>query len=171
MPDQPFFPLTIPVELSGDRSARAHLEWLNNIHASIYDMYYLMYHRWGEGIDGVIQIGDDFENSMLVSPTTPASMKVEVAYGACQVNAQPFVLRDTWTSSVLVAPSSLPRIDVVQANVETRAITILTGVEDAAPVAPTISTNCVKLAEIDLATTTTSITGTELTNSREFTNA
>jgi hypothetical protein len=129
---------------------------------------------FGQGTDGVYQMGPNPGNSLLVEPTSPASMKVVVNPGVAAEDGDIGFLESSWTSNDITAPVSNDRIDVVQFNVITWTPSIVTGSEASAPTAPSVEDNCVKLAEIDLTTSTTSITaatGGELTDERSFTNA
>jgi hypothetical protein len=98
----------------------------------------------------------------LVTESTPNAMTVEIAADSGQING----ISVNWsaaTSGTITAPSVNPRIDIVVANSD-NTITIVTGAEAATPVIPAIATTQLALARIDLTTSTTVITNSEIIN-------
>jgi hypothetical protein len=98
----------------------------------------------------------------LVTESTPNAMTVEIATDIGQAGG----ISINWaaaTTGTITAPSVNPRIDIVVANSD-NTITIVTGSEAATPVIPTVSSTQIALARIDLTTSTTAITNSEITN-------
>jgi hypothetical protein len=75
------------------------------------------------------------------------------------------------TTGTITAPVSHPRIDRVVRDASTGTISIITGVENASPVAPAITSGKVPIAQILLQTSSTSITNSMITDERPPTHA
>lgn len=70
------------------------------------------------------------------------------------------------STGTITAPSVNPRIDRVVCNLITGAVSIITGAENASPVAPAFTSGVFPIAQIALATSTTTITNGLLTDER-----
>lgn len=71
-------------------------------------------------------------------------------------------------SGTITAPASNPRIDRAVVDIGTGAISIITGTEAGSPVAPAIPLGKLPVAQILLATSTTTITNSLITDERDF---
>ncbi len=140
------FPGAIPID-SGDRTAQNQRDWLEDVRLELTALRRVVSSLSGWN-DGVVAGGDNLLNSLKVQATTAPSMSVEVLAGEAIISKAAYSLAALDTSGAMTPPSGNPRIDVVQANLLTQDLTILTGVEAGSPVAPTISADSIKLAEI-----------------------
>ena len=70
------------------------------------------------------------------------------------------------STGTIAAPVSQPRIDRVVINAMTGGISVVTGTESATPVAPAIPAGFLPVAQVLLATTSTSITNAMITDER-----
>jgi hypothetical protein len=98
----------------------------------------------------------------LVTESSPAAMTVDIAADEGQING----ISVNWsaaTTGTITAPSVNPRIDVVVVNSD-NTLSVVTGSEAVAPVIPTIASTQLPLARIDLATSTSTITNSLITN-------
>ncbi len=71
-------------------------------------------------------------------------------------------------SGTITAPSSNPRIDRVGLDPEDGSIVVITGSEAASPTAPDYTAGLLPIAQISLATSTTTITNSLITDERTF---
>jgi hypothetical protein len=133
--------------------------WEVNTHIDSIDKFLCALRGGG---DGVLPSGDMFE----VEPTTGgATMAVKVNSGLGFVNNRRVWLDESETSPTITAPSSNPRIDVIQIS-QYSVVSVLQGTEAASPSAPSLTTGNMALAQILLSTTTTGITSTGITDVR-----
>ncbi len=140
-----------PIEMTGDVEAQAHLDWLKDLVDILEVMQWLLCRTIGIAGDdeaGVVAYGSVGSDSLLVTATSPESMQITVGLGAGFVDAVPFRKAAAETSAAMVAPVSDPRTDTVSVNATTGLLRIQTGAEAAVPVAPSVSTGYLKLAEI-----------------------
>lgn len=70
------------------------------------------------------------------------------------------------TSATIVAPVTNPRIDRIVINDQTGVVAVITGTEAASPSAPAITAGTRPVAQILLATSTTAITNSMITDER-----
>ena len=119
--------------------------WDNRIEAAVALAFLLLHHAWG-GVNGVVSGATD--DDLLVSETEPASMSVSVATGYAMINGEPFHLATPATAGPITAPTTHPRIDIVQARLANWSISIKPGVEAASPVAPQADGDAIVLAEV-----------------------
>lgn len=109
----------------------------------------------------------------VVAQGTP-DMTVRVQAGAGLAVGQPVALESAYDTSAFSAPSSNPRIDVIQIDQDGN-IEIKAGTEAASPSAPSVDADAMKLAEIYHRVGETSIKDSDdasngyITDSREFT--
>ncbi len=97
---------------------------------------------WGGG-DGVVQYG----NLLAVTAQGVPDMTVNVDTGYGFANLNVVKLAAAFDTAVMVAPTGNPRIDLVQIS-PYDVVTVKTGAEAGAPVAPTVDANNTALAEI-----------------------
>jgi hypothetical protein len=98
----------------------------------------------------------------LVTESSPAAMTVDIAADVGQVGG----ITVNWsaaTTGTITAPSVNPRIDVVVVNSD-NTLSVVTGSEAVTPAIPTIASTQLPLARIDLATSTSTITNSLITN-------
>ena len=96
---------------------------------------------------------------------TPAAMNVKLAAGGMLVNGAP-VDNAIQTSGTITAPVGNPRIDLVVIDAATGVGSVVTGTPAGSPVAPAVPAGKLPVAEIALATSTTAIGNTLITDRR-----
>ena len=144
--------------------------WDDRIESTLELAFHLLSQAWGGG-DGVIRA---IESELAVQATSPESMSVEVQTGYAFIGRMPYHLDSTTQTADVFAPTTNPRIDIVQARLATWDITIKTGTEDPSPTAPTPDTDTIVLAQLYLRPTMTTIKNTDdtingyITDAREF---
>lgn len=106
------------------------------------------------------------QNAMEVKPTDPASMAITVDPGYAVVNKK-LVSVDSQAQLSVTAPPSNSRYTIIQLN-DTGVLSIKNGTAAASPTAPVPNTNNIKLADILIADSTTTITTSEVTDQRIF---
>lgn len=92
---------------------------------------------------------------LFVQTTNPPSMQVEIYQGNFYLNEEKKSFAGG-NSATIVAPSTNNRIDIIVLD-ENATVQIIQGVEAASPVTPEVPQDVIPLAQITLATTTTSI--------------
>jgi hypothetical protein len=97
-----------------------------------------------------------------VSESSPADMNINVADGEAIVSGVG-IDRTSISPIAITAPTTNDRIDIVVVNSD-NTISVLSGAEAAIPEWPTIATSQLPIARIDLTTSTTSITNSDITN-------
>lgn len=111
--------------------------------------------------------GDDFK----VSQQSPADLTVQVSAGTLyDLTTKARVSKAVQNSGAVTAPTTNPRFDIVHIDQLSGVIGITTGAEAASPSDPTLADGLLPLARLSLATTTTEITSTEITDIRELAN-
>lgn len=98
-------------------------------------------------------------------------MSVTVKPGYAFVSKMPFKLASSTDTPAFTAPTAHPRIDLVQARLDTWGITVKTGLEAASPSVPAADTDCIVLAHIYLRPGMTAITNTDDTTNGYLTDA
>lgn len=96
---------------------------------------------------------------------SPAAMNVKIAAGAMLV-AGALIENAIATSGTITAPSVNPRIDRVVLDIVTGLASIIAGVEAVSPVPPAIPNGKLPIAQIALATSTTVIGNSLITDER-----
>lgn len=175
------FPPNVPVDLDGDQAAEAHIAWNNQELHAFAAIHFFMSLMSGQ-IDGVFAYADPGNpplptTSLKVAALGTPGMQVQIKQGI-GFHTKAFIFNQADTlSEVLVAPTGNPRIDIVQINYKTQAITIKTGAEAASPSAPSVDPFSLKLAEIYHRVGESSIKDTDdasngyITDSRTYCNA
>lgn len=132
--------------------------WDDRIEAALELIHFLLSQAWGGG-NGVIRgaTTDDLK----VVPTAPVSLAAEVKPGYAFIARFPFKLAAAQQTGAVTPPTTHPRIDVVQARLDTWDVSIKQGTESASPVAPAIDTNAIALARLYLRPGMTSIKVTD----------
>jgi len=121
--------------------------WDDRIEAALELLAFLLNHAWGGGA-GVVR-GATTDDLATVAKSPPA-MLVQVKPGYAFIKKNVYKLATATDTPELVAPTTNPRIDLVQANLESWNITIKTGTEATTPAAPPSDTDCIALAHIYL---------------------
>ena len=121
--------------------------WDERIEAALEIVHFLLSLAWGGG-DGVLRgaAADDLD----VVVTSPEGMSAEVKPGYAFITRFPYKLAVATETPDVAAPATQPRIDLVQARLDTWGVGIKTGVEAATPEAPVADTDCLALAELYL---------------------
>ena len=118
--------------------------WDERIEAALELIFLLLSQAWGGG-NGVLR-GITADN-LHVAVKTPSRMAVEVHPGYAFISKAPCKLGQTETLELL-APVTHPRIDLVQARLDTWNVGIKMGNEAATPAVPVVDTDCLVLAEV-----------------------
>ena len=109
--------------------------------------------------------GNDFN----ATQQSPADMTVLVTAGTLfNVVTKALTVKTAQTSSVIAAPTTDPRIDIVYIDRLTGVIGVATGAEAASPTDPTIPDDKLPICRVTLATTTTEIEDSLITDIREL---
>ena len=98
-----------------------------------------------------------------VYPQSTPDMTVNVAAGALNVDGV-IVSQSIQATGTITAPTTNPRIDRVVIDRRTGTASVITGTEAASPSAPSVTPDKIPCAQIALATSTTSIDDTLITN-------
>lgn len=121
--------------------------WDDRIETALELAFWLLNLAWGGG-SGVLR-GATSEDLKVEAKSSPG-MTVLVKAGYAFISKMPFKLASSAETAVFAAPSVYPRIDLVQARLDTWGISTKTGVESASPAAPGVDTDCVALARVYL---------------------
>ncbi len=121
--------------------------WDDRIESALELAYFLLSQAWGGG-DGVIRkaSADDLKVSAKATP----GLSVEVAPGYAFIAGFPYRLAAVAETIEVVAPTTNPRIDLVQARLDNWDVSVVNGVEAASPVAPAPDTDAIALGELYL---------------------
>jgi hypothetical protein len=132
--------------------------WDDRIEAALELSCFLLAHAWGGG-NGVVRgaAADDLK----VAAQSPVSMTVQVKPGYALIKKFPFRIAATVDAPESTAPLTHPRIDLVQASLETWGVSIKQGAEAAVPTAPAADTDCIPLAQLYLRPGMASIKNTD----------
>lgn len=129
-------------------------QWDDRIEAAAELLSRMDAEAWG-GVDGILR--GSALGALKVSATSPVSLAVEVEPGYAYISGFPYRLSAAVQTVAVVAPVTDPRIDLVQARLHTGDVSILAGVEDASPSAPSTDADALPLAELYLRPGMTSI--------------
>ena len=121
--------------------------WDDRIEAALELLMNLASLAWGGG-DGVIRNAS--AGDLAVSARTPPGMAVSVAPGYAFIGRFPFRLSASTMVGGIASPVSHPRIDLVQARLDTWDVTVKQGTEATSPSAPEPDDDCLALAELYL---------------------
>lgn len=128
--------------------------WDNRIEFALELVYFLLSQAWGGG-DGVVRkaTADDLK---VVSNTVP-DLSVRVKPGYAFISKFPYKLAAEAVTPSVTPPVTHPRIDLVQARLDTWDVSIVTGTAAASPIAPAPQSHCIGLAHLYLRPGMTSI--------------
>lgn len=116
-------------------------------------------------LDAAATLAERLGLSFLAQAQTSPNMTVRVLAGALLVAGAPVEVAAQNTGTI-TAPATNPRIDRVVIDAATGAVSVVTGTEAGSPVAPAIPAGKLPVARIALATSTTQITASLLTDER-----
>jgi hypothetical protein len=120
--------------------------WDDRIEAALELAFKVLSLAWGGG-DGVLR---GAWGELAVAAAATPGMSVTVARGYAFISGAPYRLAEAAETPAVDAPVSQPRVDLVQARLATWDVSVVTGTEAAAPVAPAAETDGVALAELYL---------------------
>ncbi len=121
--------------------------WDDRIEAALELIHFLLSHAWGGG-DGVVR-GAAVDDLKVVA-TSPVGLSVVVEPGYAFVSSFPYKLAAATQTADVTAPVTNPRIDLVQARLDTWDVSVKAGTESATPVAPSADADCIGVAELYL---------------------
>lgn len=128
--------------------------WDDRIEGALELVHRLLSLAWGGG-DGVVR-GATADDLKIVA-RAPEGMSATVRPGMAFISGFPYDLADELETATVAAPSSDPRIDLVQARLDNWDVSIKTGTEAASPTAPQADADAIPLAELFLRPGMTSI--------------
>ena len=120
-------------------------QWDDRIEAALELIHFLLNQAWGGG-SGVVRGAT--EDDLATVATTPPGMSVDVKLGYAFIGKFPYKLEAATETAEVSAPTSNPRIDLVQARLATWDVAIKTGTEAASRSAPDPDADCIPLAEL-----------------------
>lgn len=121
--------------------------WDDRIEAALELIHFLLSQAWGGG-EGVIRKAA--AEDLAVTALTVPGLSVRVKPGYAFIARFPYRLEAETGTADVTPPSTNPRIDLVQARLETWDVSLVTGTEAAAPVAPSPGANAIALAQLYL---------------------
>jgi hypothetical protein len=133
-------------------------QWDDRIEAALELVHLLLNLAWGGG-SGVIR-GATTDDLKTVA-TSPVGMSVKVKPGYAFVSKFPYKLAAIAETADVTAPVVHPRIDLVQARLDSWGVSIKTGTESATPTPPNVDTDAIALARLYLRPGMTSIKDTD----------
>lgn len=128
--------------------------WDDRIEAALELAYLLLNLAWGGG-SGVIRGAATYD--LKVTASSPASLHVNVKPGYGFISKLPYKLALATDTSDIVAPVSRPRIDLVEARLDTWGVTVKPGTEATSPNPPNADADSIVLARLYLRPGMTSI--------------
>lgn len=117
------------------------------------------------GIDSNSRVAQRIVDAFAPHQQTSPVMTVRLDAGAIFTGAS-LVEVAAQSTGTITAPVTNPRIDRVVCNLITGAVSVITGAENASPVAPAITAGNFPVAQVALTTGTTSITNSIITDER-----
>ena len=121
--------------------------WDDRIETALELIYYLLNYAWGGG-SGVLR-GMATDDLKTVA-SSPPGMSATVKPGYAFISKMPFKIATATETPDVTAPTSHPRIDLVQARLDTWGISVKTGAEAASPTPPNPDPDCLVLARLYL---------------------
>ena len=129
-------------------------QWDDRIEGALELAYLLLNLAWGGG-NGVIR-GAATDDLKVVAASPPAlSVKVKPGYGF--ISKFPYKLSAITDTTAVTPPTVHPRIDLVQARLDTWGISVKAGTEAASPSPPSTDADCIALGRLYLRPGMTSI--------------
>jgi hypothetical protein len=121
--------------------------WDDRIEAALELTYLLLNLAWGGG-SGVIRGASTYD--LKVAASSPASLRVSVKAGYGFISKSPYKLASATDTAEIAAPVSHPRIDLVEARLNTWGVAVKTGTEAVSPSPPSASADSITLARLYL---------------------
>lgn len=122
--------------------------------------------QYKANIDGAVAAMAPLAAALQVHAQAAPDMTVYVRAGLIDRGDGTLVAAGDVSTGTITAPSADPRIDRVVVDLATGAVVVVTGAEDAAPEPPAIPAGHAPLAQIALATSTTEIANSLITDER-----
>lgn len=163
-------PIPLPYA-SGDRKQLSYKEFLLDVLDDHARLHWMLLHFVDTAPEdtGIIRFAGLGDSTGLVEQQTVPNMTVKFNKAMGFVNRNPFLITSVTNSATRTAPTGDDRIDCVVINPATQAYEIITGVEDASPVAPAVDeTVYAKVAEILMYVGMTSIVTADITPTQNF---
>ena len=132
--------------------------WDDRIESALALAFRMLSFAWGGG-NGVLR--GAAEHDLAVKATMPPGMSVLVHPGYGFIAGAPYWLDGALETAEVLAPVSQPRIDLVQARLDTWDVSVVAGTESATPDAPDADDDCIALARLYLRPGMTVIQDTE----------
>lgn len=117
------------------------------------------------GIDGAFRVAQRIIDAFAPHEQASPDMTIALDAGAIFSGATLTEIA-TQNTGTITAPSVNPRIDRIVCNLITGTVSVITGAENASPVAPAITAGNFPVAQILLGTSTTAITNDLITDER-----
>lgn len=121
--------------------------WDDRIEAALELAFLLINAAWGGG-NGVLR-GLTADDLKVVARAVPG-LTVEARPGYAFINRHVYKLAATKETIDIAPPTAHPRVDLVQAHLDTWGVAVKPGAEAASPVAPNPDANCIRLAHLYL---------------------
>lgn len=121
--------------------------WDDRIEAALEIIFFLLSLGWGGG-SGVLR-GASTDDLRVVALATPG-LSVQVKPGYAFISKFPFKLAQATETVAVTPPVALPRIDLVQASLESWSVGVKTGTETESPNPPGADSNCIALGQLYL---------------------
>lgn len=119
--------------------------WDDRIETALELICYLLGLSWGGG-NGVLR--NAAANDLQVAALSAPGLSVQVQPGYAFISKFPYKLAQTADTPAITPPNANPRIDLVQACLESWSVNIKTGTEAASPNPPSADNNCMGLARL-----------------------
>lgn len=129
--------------------------WDDRIEGALELAFRLLSLAWGGG-DGVIR--NATAHDLMVEALATPGMSVCVNTGHAFVSKAPYCLGTAVETPAFTAPVAHPRLDLVQARLDTWGVSVVVGSEAAEPEAPSAEADCIPLAAVYLRPGMTCIT-------------
>ena len=121
--------------------------WDDRIEAALELVFFLLSHAWGGG-NGVVRGATSHDLKTIAM--NPPGLAVQTMPGYAFISRMPFKLGAAVSTPYFSIPTSHPRIDLVQARLDTWGISVKIGTESASPGSPVVDADCISLARIYL---------------------
>lgn len=121
-------------------------EYVSRLNTAVVDGLYLVSLSWGGG-DGVVRDAQTATYLKVAAVSGTPVMRVTVAPGFGLIAHDYERVRALWTSALIVAPSTNPRIDLVELTLNV-GVVVKTGTEAGSPSAPALDANSIALGEV-----------------------
>ncbi len=131
--------------------------WDDRIEAALEAAFFLLNLAWGGG-NGVLR-GATTDNLRVVALPAPG-LSVQVQPGYAFISKFPYKLAQTTDTVAVTPPAALPRLDLVQACLDTWSVSVKPGAEAESPNPPGADNHCIPLAHLYLRPGMTSVKNT-----------